>query len=51
MPYCAELYMHDLDRKATDALNTFPRFIKLLEAYHANYDEKAAKFDFLSSAI
>ena len=51
MPYCAELYMHDLDRKTTDALNTFPRFIKLLEAYHANYDEKAAKFDFLSSAI
>lgn len=51
MPYCAELYRHDLDRKATAALNTFPKFIKLLEAYHANYDEKAAKFDFLSSAI
>ncbi len=43
--------MHDLDRKATAALNTFPRFVKLLEAYHANYDEKAARFDFLSSAI
>ena len=51
MPYRSELYMHDLDRKATSALNTFPKFIKLLEAYHANYDEKAAKFAFLSSAI
>ncbi len=51
MPYDSELYMHDLDRKATAALNTFPKFIKLLEAYHANYDEKTAKFDFLSSAI
>lgn len=51
MTYSAELYMHDLDRKATAALNTFPKFFKLLEAYHANYDEKAAKFDFLSSAI
>lgn len=43
--------MHDLDRKTTDALNTFPKFIKLVEAYRANYDEKAAKFDFLSTAI
>ncbi len=51
MPYNSELYMHELDRKATAALNTFPRFINLLEAYHANYDEKAAKIHFLSSAI
>ncbi len=51
MPYDPKLYMHDLDRKATAALNTFPKFTKLLEAYHANYDEKAAKFHFLSSAI
>ncbi len=51
MSYHSELYMHDLDRKATAALNTFPKFVKLLEAYHANYDEKAARFDFLSSAI
>ncbi len=51
MSYQSELYMHDLDRKATAALNAFPKFVKLLEAYHANYDEKAAKYDFLSSAI
>lgn len=51
MSYSAELYMHELDRKATAALNTFPKFTELLEAYHAGYDEKAAKYDFLSSAI
>ena len=51
MAYSAELYMHDLDRQATDALNQFPKFVKLLEAYSANYDEKAAKIDLLSTAI
>ena len=51
MPYCAELYVHDLDRQAAAALNRFPRFLKLMEAYSANVDEKAAKIDFLSSAV
>ena len=51
MSYSSELYIHDLDRKATDALNKFPRFIKLVETYNANYDEKTDKFTFLSSAI
>ncbi len=51
MSYSSELYMHDLDMKATAALDTFPGFVKLLEAYRANFNEKAAKFDFLSSAI
>ena len=51
MAYSPELYMHDLDRKAFDALNTFPKLVKLREAYSANYDEKAAKYQFLSSAI
>ena len=51
MAYSAELYMHELDKKAFDALNTFPRLVKLREAYSANYDEKAAKYQFLSSAI
>lgn len=51
MPYNAELYMHDLDRKAFAALNQFPKFIKLKEAYIANVDEKAAKLEFLSTAI
>ena len=40
-----------MDRRAFDALNTFPKFVKLKEAYIANFDEKAAKIDFLSSAI
>ena len=51
MSYPAELYIHDLDRKVFAALNTFPRLIKLKEAYIANYDEKAAKISFMSSAI
>lgn len=49
--YSAELYKHDLDQKAFHALNAFPRFVKLREAYIANVDEKEAKFQFLSSAI
>ena len=51
MAYSAELYMHDLDRQATDALNAFPTFVKLLEAYSANYDEKTYRINLLSKAI
>ena len=51
MPYLSESYIHDMDRMAFAALNTFPKFIKLVEAYHANFDEKAARIDLLSSAI
>ena len=51
MTYNAELYMHDLDRKAFDALNLFPQFVKLQKAYITNVDEKAAKIEFMSSAI
>ena len=51
MAYRAELYVHDLDRQASDALNQFPKFVRLLESYSANYDEKAAKIDLLSTAI
>lgn len=51
MAYSADLYVHDLDRRAADALNQFPKFVKLLEAYSANYDEKAAKINLLSTAI
>lgn len=51
MVHSAELYAHDLDRQAADALNQFPKFVKLLESYSANYDEKAAKIDLLSTAI
>ena len=51
MAYNAELYMHDLDRKAFDALNQFPKFLKLQQAYIENVDERAAKISFLSTAI
>ena len=51
MPYSTESYIHEMDRKAFAALNTFPRFVKLVEAYHANYDEKSARIRFLSSAV
>lgn len=51
MAYSSELYIHDLDRKAFAALNTFPKFVKLKEAYISNFDEKAAKISFMSSAI
>lgn len=51
MAYRAELYVHDLDRQAAGALNQFPKFVKLLESYSANFDEKAAKIDLLSTAI
>lgn len=33
MVYSAELYVHDLDKQAADALNQFPKFVKLLESY------------------
>lgn len=51
MAYSSALYMHDLDRKAFDALNMFPQFVKLQKAYITNVDEKAAKIEFLASAI
>lgn len=51
MSFSPSLYKHELDQKAFDALSVFPKFIKLREAYIANVDEKAAKINFLSSAI
>ena len=51
MSYDAELYMHDLDRKAFAALNNFPKFLKLQQAFLANSDEKAMKIQFLSTGI
>ena len=51
MPYSAESYIHEMDRKAFAALNTFPRFVKLVEAYQANFDEKVARIRLLSSAV
>ena len=51
MIYRSELYMHDLDRTALDALNRFPKFVQFKRAYMANVDEKVEKICKLSSAI
>lgn len=51
MAYSPSIYRHELDQRAFEALNLFPKFVQLRESYIANVDEKAAKIDFLSSAI
>lgn len=51
MAYNPTLYRHELDQRAFEALSAFPKFVQLHESYIANVDEKAAKIDFLSSAI
>lgn len=51
MSYNAELYMHELDKKAFAALNRFPMFVKLQESYMENVSEKAEKIKLLSTAI
>ncbi|WP_255884434.1 MULTISPECIES: M48 family metallopeptidase [unclassified Ruminococcus] len=51
MVYSASSYRHELDQRAFEALNRFPRFIKLREAYISNVDEVAAKIDLISTAI
>lgn len=51
MIYRSELYMHDLDRTALDALNRFPKFVQFKKAYMENVDEKVEKICKLSSAI
>ena len=39
MSFSANLYKHELDQKAFDALSIFPKFVKLRESYIANVDE------------
>ena len=51
MSYNPKLYMHELDKKAFDALSAFPKLVKLQEAYSENVDEKIAKIEMLSTAI
>ena len=51
MSYRPELYMHELDQKAFAALKAFPLFIKLWEVYNANFNEKAAKIELMSTGI
>lgn len=40
MAYNPELYIHDLDRTAFEALNSFPNLIRLRELYIEKFDEK-----------
>lgn len=49
--FSPDLYRHDLDQSAFNALSAFPKFVKLREAYIANVDEIAAKIDLMSTAI
>ena len=51
MGYSAELYIHDMDRKALEALNGFLQFRRLKDTYIDSIDEKAVKIHFLSKAI
>lgn len=51
MSFNPNLYKHELEQKAFDALNLFPKFLKLKEAYIANVNEKACKIELLSSTI
>lgn len=51
MAYNPELYIHDLDRKAFEALNSFPNLIRLRELYIEKFDEKKEKINFLSDAV
>ncbi len=51
MSFDPELYRHDLEKRAFDALNLFPQLVRLQEAYLANFDEKAVKIELLSTAV
>jgi len=51
MSYAPDTYIHELDRRAFDAVASFPKFQKLREAFSAEFDERAAKINFLSTAI
>lgn len=51
MVYPPSSYRHTLDQEAFEALNHFPRFVGLCEAYIANVDEVAAKIVLLSTTI
>ena len=51
MGYSKELYIHDMDREAFEALYAFPQFRYLKDSYIDSIDEKAAKINFLSGAI
>ncbi len=43
MGYSPDAYRHNLDQRAFEMLNSFPKFVKLCEAYNANFSEIIAK--------
>ena len=51
MSYNSGLFVHELDCRALEALNAFPKIIRLREYYVANVDEKKERMFYLSSAI
>lgn len=51
MAYNPESYRHELDQRAFDLLNSFPKFVKVCEAYQANYQEIVSKIDAMSNYI
>ena len=51
MSYNAELYKHELDRRATKALEALPKVIKLSEFFMANVDEKTERMVYLGETL
>lgn len=51
MIYSPEMYQHDLDKRAYNALARFPLLVKLKEAYMANVDEKETRFEMMTTGI
>lgn len=51
MGYSPDAYRHNLDQRAFEMLNSFPKFVKLCEAYNANYSEIIAKIGNMSDLI
>jgi Zn-dependent protease with chaperone function len=51
MSFNSELYAHDLDCRALEALSAFPKIVRLREYYVSNVDEKKERMLYLSSAV
>lgn len=51
MGYSPDAYRHNLDQRAFEMLNSFPKFVKLCEAYNANFSEIIAKIGNMSDLI
>ena len=51
MGYNPAAYRHELDQRAFDLLDTFPKFVKVCEAYQTNYQEIVDKIGMMSNYI